>query len=79
MVDSFRTVVRGARGRRRSDLDRFIQRLALHLTSWEVTSFLVGEYVERELRDNPVFTVADGLFWLSQGRIEIRWFVSSRS
>jgi len=37
---------------------RVIQRLALHLTSWQATTFLIGEYVEGELRDNPVFTVA---------------------
>ncbi|MDB4892947.1 MAG: protein kinase [Gemmatimonadetes bacterium] len=46
-------------------INNFIQRLALHLTTWEVTSFLIGEYAEREQR-NPVFTVADGVFWLSQ-------------
>jgi circadian clock protein KaiC len=38
----------------------------LLLTSWEATTFLVGEYAESELRDNPVFTVADGLIWLYQ-------------
>ena len=42
-----------------------MQRLALHLTTWEITSFLIGEYAEQELRD-PVFTVADGILWLSQ-------------
>ena len=26
----------------------------------------MGEYVEGEIRDNPVFTVSDGLFWLYQ-------------
>lgn len=67
VVDSFRTVVRKARtGASDVDLQAFVQRLALHLTSWQVTSFLLGEYTEGELRDNPVFTVADGLFWLSQ-------------
>ena len=67
LVDSFRTIVRKAQGAV-SDvgLQGFIQRLALHLTSWQATSFLIGEYVEAEIRDNPVFTVADGLFWLSQ-------------
>jgi len=34
-------------------------------TTWEVTSFLLGEYVEEEQR-NPVFTVGDGILWLSQ-------------
>lgn len=72
VVDSFRTVVRRAQalgGKISSaelELQGFVQRLALHLTSWQATSFLVGEYVEGELRDNPVFTVADGLFWLYQ-------------
>jgi circadian clock protein KaiC len=67
VVDSFRTVVRSAREQTgEMELQAFIQRLALHLTSWQATSFLIGEYVEGELRDNPVFTVADGLFWLYQ-------------
>jgi circadian clock protein KaiC len=66
VVDSFRSLTR-AQG---SDisfgrLEQFVQRLALHLTTWEVTSFLIGEYQESELRD-PIFTVADGILWLSQ-------------
>jgi circadian clock protein KaiC len=68
VVDSFRTIISKTGGSDNGSLfglDRFIQRLALHLTSWEVTSFLLGEYSEEEQR-NPVFTVADGVFWLSQ-------------
>jgi circadian clock protein KaiC len=48
------------------ELQDFIQRLAMLLTSFQATTFLIGEYTEGEMRDNPVFTVADGLFWLSQ-------------
>jgi circadian clock protein KaiC len=48
------------------DLQSFIQHLALFLASWQATTFLIGEYDEDELRDNPVFTVADGLIWLRQ-------------
>src|ERR1022692_3182408 len=67
VVDSFRTVVRKAQGGTTEvELQSFIQRLALLLTSWQATTFLVGEYVEGEIRDNPVFTVSDGLFWLYQ-------------
>ena len=67
VVDSFRTVVRKAlTSASEMELQGFVQRLALHLTSWQATTFLIGEYVEGELRDNPVFTVADGLFWLYQ-------------
>ena len=66
-IDSFRTLVRPGAGPGRSDLalEHFVQRLALHLTTWDVTSFLIGEYADQELR-NPVFTVADGIIWLSQ-------------
>jgi len=67
VVDSFRTVARKAvAGANEAEMQSFIQRLAQFLTSWEATTFLVGEYVPEEMRDNPVFTVADGLFWLSQ-------------
>ncbi len=67
VVDSFRTVVRkSGGGTGDADLQAFVQRLALFLTSWQATTFLLGEYAEGEIRDNPVFTVADGLLWLSQ-------------
>lgn len=68
IVDSFRTIRGSDAGHgsgATSDLERFVQRLALNLTSWEVTSFLLGEYSEEEQR-NPIFTVADGILWLSQ-------------
>jgi len=64
VVDSFRTMVRKPDSD--MDLQSFIQRLALFLASWQATTFLIGEYAEDELRDNPIFTVADGLFWLRQ-------------
>ena len=67
VVDSFRTL--GGQHSTASvaplDLDQFVQRLALHLTSWEATSFLLGEYAVEEQR-SPVFTVADGILWLTQ-------------
>lgn len=66
VVDSFRTVIRSSESPGGSDLDlqHFVQRLALRLISWEATTFLLGEYGESESR-GPVFTVADGVFWLS--------------
>lgn len=67
VVDSFRTMVRKPTGGlSEMELQSFIQRLALFLASWQATTFLIGEYAEEELRDNPIFTVADGLFWLRQ-------------
>jgi circadian clock protein KaiC len=68
VIDSFRTVIRSALGASGSEMavQGFLQQLSLHLAGWEATSFLIGEYVEAEMRDNPVFTVADGILWLSQ-------------
>ncbi len=67
VVDSFRTMMRKARTPSgRLDIESFIQQLAFLLSSWQATTFLIGEYSEREVRNNPVFTVTDGLFWLSQ-------------
>ena len=68
MVDSFRTALRkiDTQDSSEMELQAFIQNLALQLTTWQATTFLLGEYAESEMRDNPVFTVADGLLWLSQ-------------
>ena len=67
VVDSFRTVQRQAVGGAQNlEMQSFMQRLAQFLTCWQATTFLVGEYVEAEMRDNPLFTVSDGLFWLWQ-------------
>jgi circadian clock protein KaiC len=70
VVDSFRTIAhyRPADRVPVRDLLVFVQRLALHLTSWQVTSFLVGEYADIHGEDAPVFTIADGILWLSQER-----------
>lgn len=65
-VDSFRSLARHAKDSGQSDIQSFVQRLSLHLTSWEATTFLVGEYDEREAESNPILTVADGILWLSQ-------------
>jgi circadian clock protein KaiC len=68
IVDSFRTVAQAAGRGLHGDLElqHFVQQLAVRLTSWEATTFLVGEYQPSESEQNPVFTVADGLLWLVQ-------------
>jgi circadian clock protein KaiC len=67
VVDSFRTVVRRAINSVGDvEMQAFTHRLAQFLTSWEATTFLVGEYAEEEMRDNPLFTIVDGIIWLSQ-------------
>jgi circadian clock protein KaiC len=67
VVDSFRTLGRRSVGGASDfEMQSFVQRLAQFLTSWQATTFLAGEYTEPEMRDNPLFTIADGLFWLWQ-------------
>jgi circadian clock protein KaiC len=66
-VDSFRSVVLAGTGQGDPDnsLQHFMQQLAMLMTSWQATTFLIGEYFT-ETDANPVFTVADGLIWLRQ-------------
>jgi circadian clock protein KaiC len=68
-VDSFRSVMLASPGDGKSimGMQHFIQRLGLLMTSWQATTFLLGEY-QTETDPNPVFTVADGLIWLRQSQ-----------
>ncbi len=67
IVDSFRAAMRRTMARPGGEVEAqdFMQRLALHLTSCEATSFLLGEYSPQD-EDSSVFTVADGVIWLHQ-------------
>jgi circadian clock protein KaiC len=68
IVDSFRSVAQAAERTTNGalDLQHFVHQLAVKLTGWEATTFLVGEYDPSEASQNPIFTVADGLLWLMQ-------------
>ena len=67
-VDSFRSVVQSVKHEDQSgsDRQRFVQQLGMQMTSWQATTFLIGEYLAPEAESSPVFTVADGILWLSQ-------------
>lgn len=67
-VDSFRSVVQSAKQEEQgaSELQHFVQQLGMQMTSWQATTFLIGEYLQPETESSPVFTVADGILWLSQ-------------
>lgn len=67
-VDSFRSVVQSMKREEQgiSELQRFVQQLGMQMTSWQATTFLIGEYGLSEAETSPVFTVADGIVWLSQ-------------
>jgi circadian clock protein KaiC len=66
-VDSFRTVMLASQGGVTPllTLHQFTHNLGLLMTSWQATTFLMGEYIV-DAEPNPVFTVADGLIWLRQ-------------
>jgi circadian clock protein KaiC len=67
VVDSFRTVERKASGGTRDmELQSFVQLLAVLLTTWQATTFLIGEYSTLEIQESPVSSVADGIFLLTQ-------------
>ena len=67
-VDSFRSVVHSARNMHKGTfgLQSFVQRLGMQMTSWQATTFLISEYLTPEAESSPVFTVADGILWMSQ-------------
>lgn len=67
-VDSFRSVVQSAKSldHGAKGLQHFVQQLGMQMTSWLATTFLIGEYLTPEAESSPVFTVADGIIWMSQ-------------
>jgi circadian clock protein KaiC len=69
-VDSFRSVVQTARSGAEgvADLQAFIQELGTRMTSWQATTFLIGEYVQSDAEANPIMTVADGMIALSHAQ-----------
>ena len=69
IVDSFRSVVQSAKSAGDDSargLQHFIQALGVQMTSWQATTFLIGEYLSQEESSSPVFTVADGIIWMLQ-------------
>ncbi|MFZ6644811.1 RAD55 family ATPase [Undibacterium sp. TJN25] len=67
-VDSFRSVVQSAQAMDSgvAGLQHFVQQLGMQMTGWQATTFLIGEYLAPEAESSPVFTVADGIIWMSQ-------------
>jgi len=66
-VDSFRSIMVEARRHPQGTLglQQFIQQLGIYLSSWQATTFLVGEYLS-DTDPHQVFTLADGLLSLEQ-------------
>ena len=67
VVDSFRSLARKALSEvGEAEVQSFVHRLSAFLTSSQVTTFLVGEYSDGEIEENSLFTIVDGIIWLSQ-------------
>lgn len=66
-VDSFRSVAQTARSGNEgvADLQHFIQDLGTRMTSWQATTFLIGEYLHGDNEASPIMTVADGMISLT--------------
>jgi circadian clock protein KaiC len=69
IVDSFRSVMLADRDDARDQTPRqlyLMRQLAMHMTSWQATTILIGEYPVSPTGNDPVMTVADGVLMLSQ-------------
>lgn len=66
-VDSFRapSSVENLKESNAISIQDFMQQLAILMTNWQATTFLIGEYLD-DTEPNPAFTTADGIFWLRQ-------------
>lgn len=67
-VDSFRSIVQSGHNNvaGNAGLQHLVQQLGMQMSSWQATSFLIGEYLVQEAESSPIFTVADGIIWMSQ-------------
>ncbi|QYF95492.1 AAA family ATPase [Massilia sp. PAMC28688] len=67
-VDSFKSVVQATDESSESmaSLQYFVQQLGVQLSTWQATTFLIGEYADSTQEENPIFTVADGVIHLCQ-------------
>lgn len=67
VVDSFRSLARKAASEvGEAGVQLFVHRLSQFMTSSQVTTFLIGEFFAEEIRENTLFTIVDGIIWLSQ-------------
>lgn len=68
-VDSFRSITHETKGAQGDTfgVQEFLQNLGTLMSSWQATTFLVGEFSRTELGSSPpVFTIADGILLLTQ-------------
>jgi circadian clock protein KaiC len=64
VIDSFKVFDEMARSK--EEFRKFGYELAVNLMAWETTTFLLGEYGSTDYENNPLFSIVDGLWVLSQ-------------
>jgi circadian clock protein KaiC len=66
-VDAIRSVLLASPGEGHppDTLTRFVSRLGMLMTTWQATTFLIGESFT-ETDPHPLLAMADGIFWLRQ-------------
>lgn len=63
VIDSFKVFEDLARSK--EELRKFSYEVAINLMAWECTTFLLGEFNQRDIETNPLFSIADGLIRLT--------------
>jgi circadian clock protein KaiC len=62
VIDSFKVFEDLAHSQ--SELRKFTYEVAINLMGWECTTFLLGEFTEKDIESNPLFSIVDGLITL---------------
>ena len=65
-IDSFKAIHDLAETN--SKVRQFGYDLAVNIAAWGCTSFFVGEYTEQEIQNEPIFAIADGIFYTSNNK-----------
>jgi circadian clock protein KaiC len=64
VIDSFKAFDDLAQSK--EERRKFDYEIAVKLMAWETTALLIGEYASSDYENNPLFSIVDGLFLLSQ-------------
>jgi circadian clock protein KaiC len=62
VIDSFKVFEDLARSR--EELRKFSYEIAINLMAWECTTFFLGEFNQKDLETNPLFSIVDGIITL---------------
>ncbi len=63
VIDSFKVFEDLAQSQ--TELRKFSYEVAIKLMAWECTTFLLGEFSQRDMQSNPLFSIVDGIITLN--------------